>query len=124
MSVLTTKEELIAFYEDKEYWPETGTNHFRIDSGALRIGEKNVFEHDGLWFGESFSQQILFEQDALQTLPSGTKIKVQGGYIWNEINGDFLMTLEMYFEYWRGERAQKTKTAIAAEYNCKVQPCL
>lgn len=114
MSVMTTKEELLAFLEDKEYWPETQENHLRVDNGALRIGKKIVFENDGLWWGEGFAQPVLFECDMLQALPSGTKIKVHGGRIWNLVNGDFLMTLEMYLNYWREERAQNGAAVRAA----------
>jgi hypothetical protein len=109
MSVITTKEELLEFRKDKEYWPEAEAKRLRIDNGALRIGEKILFEHDGLWFGERFTQQVLFEHDALQALPSATKIKAQGGCIWNEASGDFLMTLEEYLKYWREECATKTQ---------------
>ena len=58
MSVITTKEELIAFYEDEKYWPETNEACFCVNEETL-------------WWGEKFDQQTVFELDALQALPSG-----------------------------------------------------
>lgn len=103
MSVMTTKEELIAFYEDEKYWPET-------DAACFCVNEET------LWWGEKFAQQTVFELDALQALPSGTKIKVQGGYVWDEMS-DFSATLETYFKRWRKEQVKKGKVTIMVEYD-------
>jgi hypothetical protein len=93
MTVMTTKEELLEFYKNKEYWPET-------DKSFRCVNEETL-----LW-GEKFTQQTVFELDALQALPSGTKIKIDGGYVWDEAN-DFSIALESYFKRWRNEQANK-----------------
>ncbi|WP_297502668.1 hypothetical protein [Ferrovum sp.] len=91
MSILTIKEELLTFYEDKRYWPKTKKSHCRVREEAL-------------WWGEKFDQRTAFEFDALQALPSDTKIKIDGGYVWDELDGDFSVPFETYFNWWRRAR--------------------
>jgi hypothetical protein len=98
MGVLTTKEEVIGFYEDEKYWPDTEASYICVE------GEE-------ILYGDGFSEVGEFEFTFLQSLPAGTKIKINEGTVWDE-HGDFSTDFVDYFKRWRREHAKKDEVTI------------
>ena len=90
MSLLTTKEEILAFYNDDAWWPENNESHVCVD-GELIL------------YGDNFGSEVEFFDRALQRLPSAAKIKIDSGRVYDEI-GDLSDSLESYFKKWRRTR--------------------
>ncbi len=98
MGVLTTKEEIIDFYLDETFWPDTEASHICV-------------EGDEILCGHQLSDACEFDLDFLRGLPAGSKIKINDGTVWDEI-GDFSTDLVEHFKRWRRKQAQKDEVAI------------